>query len=80
MSISESSRVRALFLLDRLAMAVKAANGFFDFETIRRDKPLDRHARKSEDNRGGFQIHDTRYFVRITAFLVDRMSYRWLCS
>lgn len=65
LSVSGQSRPRALLLLDQLAFAVKAAHGIFDLRQCSEVRHVHRHSRDAEKCRGCFQIHGTKYFVRV---------------
>jgi hypothetical protein len=64
-AVSEDSRFRAIVLLDKLAFAVKAADGIFDLKSSPRNEVQNRHRSTSAEDRGSFQFHGTRYFFRI---------------
>ncbi len=66
LSVSDSARARALFVLDRLALTLKKAHCVFDLATTpTRAWPEARQNRGESENRGHFQIHGTKYFVRL---------------
>jgi hypothetical protein len=65
LSVSEGSRFRALILLDKLAFAVKAMSGVFDLKSSSENTAQYKNRRNPDKTRGSFQIHGTRYFVRI---------------
>jgi hypothetical protein len=64
-SVSEGSRVRALMLLDKVAFTIKAAAGVFHAKAITQVERPYHSRRDSDEGRGSFEIHGTRYFVRI---------------
>jgi hypothetical protein len=65
-AVSEGARERALLTLDRFATALKAAHFIFDLATLsKRAFPGARQKRTEDEGRGHFQIHGTKYFVRI---------------
>ncbi|OGB25655.1 MAG: hypothetical protein A3I66_00010 [Burkholderiales bacterium RIFCSPLOWO2_02_FULL_57_36] len=64
-AVSEAARLRALMLLDKVAFAVKAASGVFHLKSRSQNEHAHLSQRHSDDDRGSFEIHGTRYFVRM---------------
>ena len=65
LSVSDGSRFRALILLDKLAFAVKAMSGVFDLKSSSQNSVQHKNRGNSDEARGSFQIHGTRYFIRV---------------
>lgn len=72
LSVSNSMKSRSLFLLDRLAFAVHAVGGQFQLKKIPPERDRFVNGREQPPyERGFFQIHDSKYFVRVKERLLN---------
>lgn len=64
--VSASMEARALYLLDRLAFAIRAVGGVFELKKIPPERdPYINGVKQPPYDRGCFQLHGSDYFVRI---------------